>query len=91
MSKNQHSEIKIAIIGAFASVIFTAIYDWVKDKPVLSTFKNICKWLWKNIFQFEIKVGKHIAYSENGTIESEKIYKNDGKDYLVYTIMKMEK
>ncbi len=56
MNKNQHSEIKIAIIGAAFGVIFTAIYDWIKAKPILSTFVSFCKWLWKNIFQVELSI-----------------------------------
>lgn len=56
MGKNQHFEIKIAIIGAAFGVIFTAIYDWIKAKPVLSTFLSLCKLLWENVFQFKLSV-----------------------------------
>ena len=49
-------DIKIAIFSAFAGVVFTAIYDLIKSKPILSTFWNGLKWIWKNIFEFEITV-----------------------------------
>ena len=49
-------DIKIAIFSAFAGIIFTAIYDLIKSKPILSTFWNALKWVWKNIFEFQLTV-----------------------------------
>ena len=50
------SEYKLAIFSAFIGVIFTAIYDWVKEKPIFSTLWNSLKWIWKNIFEYELKL-----------------------------------
>lgn len=49
-------DIKIAIFSAFAGIVFTAIYDLIKSKPILSTFWKGIIWIWKNIFEFELKV-----------------------------------
>jgi len=56
MSKTTNSEYKIAIFGAAVSIIFTAIYDWIKAKPILYTLKSILGWIWNNIFKFELPV-----------------------------------
>ncbi|HLO72687.1 MAG TPA: hypothetical protein VK164_02010 [Flavobacterium sp.] len=56
MKKENLSEYKIAVFSAFISILFTAIYDWLKQKPLLTTLLDIIKWLWKNIFEFEIKI-----------------------------------
>ena len=56
MVNKQKSEIKIALIGAAAGVVFTAIYDWIKNKPLLSTLKNFLGWIWNNIFQATFSV-----------------------------------
>ena len=56
MIKTQHSEIKITLFGAAAGVVFTAIYDWIKQKPILSSFKSIIIWLWNNILEYNIAV-----------------------------------
>lgn len=47
---------KIAVFSAFAGIVFTAIYDLIKSQPILSTFLNWLKWIWKNIFEFQITV-----------------------------------
>jgi len=49
-------DIKIAIFSAFAGIVFTAIYDLIKSKPILSTFWNGLKWIWINIFEFEVTI-----------------------------------
>lgn len=56
MSKSNDSEYKIAIFSGFVAIVFTAIYDWVKEKPILSSLWNVLKWLWNNIFEFEVQV-----------------------------------
>jgi len=47
---------KITIFSGFVGIVFTAIYDVIKSKPILSTFWNGLKWIWKNIFEFELTV-----------------------------------
>ncbi len=49
-------DIKIAVLGAFASIVFTAIYDIAKSKPILSTFWDFLKWAWNNVFEFKFSV-----------------------------------
>ncbi|WP_417590336.1 hypothetical protein [Owenweeksia hongkongensis] len=49
-------DVKIAIFSAFLGIVFTAIYDLIKSKPILSTFWNILKWTWINIFEFQLSV-----------------------------------
>lgn len=49
-------DVKIAIFSAFAGIVFTAIYDLIKSKPILSTFWNGLKWIWNNIFEFQLTV-----------------------------------
>lgn len=61
MSKTTSSEIKIAIVGAAATVVFTAIWDWIKQKPILTTLINILKWLWQNIFEFRFALWQILA------------------------------
>lgn len=56
MTSNKPSEYKIAIFSAFIGIVFTAIYDFIKDKPILSSFFSICQWIWTNIFEFKIKI-----------------------------------
>lgn len=53
MKKN---EIILAFISGLISIMFTAIYDWAKEKPIFSTFIDIIKWIWKNLFEFELKI-----------------------------------
>ena len=56
MSAKKTSEYKIAVFGALAGVLFTAIYDLIKSKPILSTLWILLKWVWKNIFEFELTI-----------------------------------
>lgn len=49
-------EILISFIGALFGIILTAIYDWVKDKPIFSTVWNFLKWIWFKILEFEIRL-----------------------------------
>lgn len=56
MSKSTNSEYKTAIFSGFVAIVFTAIYDWVKEKPILSSLDNVLKWVWYNLFQFELAV-----------------------------------
>ena len=51
-----NNEYKIAFFGALLSIIFTAIYDFIKEKPLLSTFINFLKWIWSHIFEYQLKV-----------------------------------
>ncbi|MCG2612596.1 hypothetical protein LZZ90_13885 [Flavobacterium sp. SM15] len=57
-----NNEYKIAIFGAFASIIFTAIYDFIKAKPILSTFWNLLKWIWNHIFEFQLKIWQILIF-----------------------------
>jgi ribosomal protein S27AE len=54
MSIKPKSEYTIAFFGALLSILFTAIYDWIKEKPIMFTLGNIVKWLWNNIFEFSL-------------------------------------
>lgn len=54
MKKSKNSEYKIALFSALAGVIFTAIYDLIKDKPILSTLINVFKWIWNKLFEIQI-------------------------------------
>jgi len=56
MKSKKPSEYKIAIFGAFIGVFFTGIYDLIKEKPILSTFWNILKWIWMNFFEYKINI-----------------------------------
>ncbi len=47
---------KIAVFSGFIGIIFTTVYDLIKSKPVLSTFWNGLKWIWINVFEFELTV-----------------------------------
>ena len=43
------SSILLSLIGSF-------IFDSIKEIPLFSTTWNILKWIWKSIFEFELKV-----------------------------------
>jgi hypothetical protein len=43
------SSILLSLIGSF-------IYDSIKEIPLFSTIWNAIKWIWKSIFEFELKV-----------------------------------
>ena len=58
---NKKSEYKLAIFGGFIGVVFTAVYDLIKEKPILSTLLNILKWIWFNIMEFEVTVWQIIV------------------------------
>lgn len=49
-------DIKITIFSGFVGIIFTAIYDLIKSKPILSTFWNGLKWIWRTIFEFKLTI-----------------------------------
>ncbi|HCO20623.1 MAG TPA: hypothetical protein DIT47_06000 [Flavobacteriaceae bacterium] len=55
MKEKKNNEYIIAIFSAVLGIILTAFYDTIKEKPILSTFWNILKLIWQNIFEFEIK------------------------------------
>lgn len=89
MSKTQHSEIKITLLGAAAGVLFTAIYDWIKEKPILSSFKSIIIWFWNNILEYnftvwQIIIGMIILLIIK-TILKKNITVNEKADWLEYT------
>lgn len=56
MAKKISSEYKIAIFSALIGISFTAIYDFIKEKPILSTFWKFLKWIWVNIFEFQVSI-----------------------------------
>ena len=47
---------KIGLFGGVVTIIFTGIYDYTKEKPILSSFKSLFQWLWNQIFEFELKI-----------------------------------
>lgn len=52
-------KLKNFLYGGVSSLLFSFIYDWVKDKPLLSTAVTCLKWLWKTLINFlalELKV-----------------------------------
>jgi hypothetical protein len=59
--KERKSEYRIAIFGAIISITLTAIYDFIKDKPILSTLLQFLKWIWNNIFEFSFSVWQILA------------------------------
>ena len=61
MKENKSSEYKIALFGAIIGIVLTAIYDLVKEKPILSSLWNIFKWIWKNIFEFTVSIWQILA------------------------------
>lgn len=90
MANKQNSEIKIALIGAGAGVFFTAIYDWIKNKPLLSTFKNSLVWIWNNIFQvtfsiWQIIVTLIIIFIIRNFLKKSNLNENNHIDWLEYT------
>ena len=38
------------------SIIFTAIYDFIKSKPIFSTFCDLLKWIWNNVFEVQLQI-----------------------------------
>ena len=44
------------LFGGFITIIFSAIYDFIKHKPFLSTLVSSIKWVWNTIFEFEVKI-----------------------------------
>jgi len=56
------NELIIAFVSGLISIIFTAIYDWTKEKPIFSTFIYIIKWIWKNLFEFELKIWQILLF-----------------------------
>lgn len=54
MSKKLSSELKIAIFSGVFGILLTAIYDWIKEKPIATTFINLLSWIWNNILLFQI-------------------------------------
>ena len=55
-------EIKLTILGALLGVFFTAIYDYIKEVPILSTIKTFLNYLWVNVFEIEIKIWKILFF-----------------------------
>jgi hypothetical protein len=56
LKENKSSEYKIAVFGAVIGIILTAIYDFIKEKPILSSLWNILKWIWVNVFEFTVSI-----------------------------------
>lgn len=87
MKKN---EIILAFISALISIIFTAIYDYIKEKPFFSTLSYIINWIWNTVFEFELNIWKIILIIIGFTIIKKIIKflsKNDTStnDWLNYT------
>lgn len=47
---------KIAVFGGIITIISSGIYDFIKDKPVLSSINSIFIWIWTYLTEFEIKI-----------------------------------
>lgn len=47
---------KIAIFGGVIAVISSGVYDYIKEKPILTTTKSFFIWIWDNIFELELKI-----------------------------------
>ena len=45
-----------ALYGAVFGVTGTAIYDWVKAKPVFSTIHHVLNSIWEGIFEYKIPI-----------------------------------
>lgn len=90
MKKN---EIILAFISGLISIMFTAIYDWAKEKPIFSTFTYMTRWIWNKIFEFELKIWQIILIILGFTIikrtikflSKNNISTNDENDWLNYT------
>lgn len=46
----------MALLGCVITIISSGIYEYIKEKPILSSFKFLFQWIWNNIFEFEIKI-----------------------------------
>lgn len=53
MTKNDY---KVGIFGGVIAVISSAVYDYIKEKPILSSVISFFIWIWEQIFEFEISV-----------------------------------
>lgn len=53
MTRNDY---KIGIFGGIIAVISSGIYDYIKEKPILTSIKNLFMWIWEQIFEFEIRI-----------------------------------
>ena len=56
MNKLTKKEVISTIFGGFIGILFTAIYDIIKSKPILSTLWDTLKWIWKNVFEFQLAI-----------------------------------
>ena len=76
------------------AVISSGVYDYIKEKPLLSSIKSLLIWIWEQIFQFEIKVWQIliiaiilvIIYSFSKTKKKEEITTISFRDYIRDTI-----
>jgi len=55
-------EYKVAIVSAVAGVIATGIYDFIKEKPILSTLWSGLKWIWNTIFEAQFTVWQFLLF-----------------------------
>lgn len=53
-TENKYFQYKIAIIGAISSVLLTAVYDWIREKPILTTVQFILDWLYYQLLLREV-------------------------------------
>ena len=51
----------IGLYTGIIGIILLALYDFIKEKPILSTLFSIIKWVWNTIFEFEFKVWQIIV------------------------------
>lgn len=59
MKKILKHPLTIAVVPTVLGVVLTAIYDWAKGKPILSTIGKLMKWLFNILLTFlnyELKV-----------------------------------
>lgn len=47
---------KITIITVILTIGIPIGWDWVKNKPIFSTLWDSIKWIWKNVFEYELKI-----------------------------------
>lgn len=55
-------EIISTVFAGFVGIVFTALYDIIKSKPILSTFWDVLKWIWRNVFSYEVTIWQIIIF-----------------------------
>ncbi|WP_338840576.1 hypothetical protein [Flavobacterium ginsenosidimutans] len=88
------NDYKVGIFGGVIAVISSGVYDYIKEKPLLSSIKSLLIWIWEQIFQFEIKIWQIliiaiiliIIYSFSKTKKKEEATTISFRDYIRDTI-----